>query len=71
MSMTMKRKKRNRIDRAFAHGFKAGIRGHEMESCPYGERAERGSWFSGWRIGRENYLSGTIVILPDEERLRA
>lgn len=54
----MHRKKRDLVDRAFHQGFKSGIRGHEMEDCPYFETDKRGSWFAGWRKGRESLLSG-------------
>jgi len=56
----MKRKKRDKSERAFTQGFKAGIRGHEMESCPFTQTEVRGSWYGGWREGRSNYLSGYL-----------
>lgn len=61
----MKTKKREKTDRAFTQGFKAGVRGHEMESCPYTahELTElRGLWCGGWREGRSNYISGYLNI---------
>lgn len=64
MSMFVHRKKRDKVDRAFVQGYKSGLKGHEMESCPYFESQTRGSWFAGWREGRSNYLSG-FVIYPE------
>lgn len=64
-----KRKKRDKSERAYSLGFKAGVRGHEMESCPYNEVAEeRGYWFGGWREGRSNFLSGYLVNPPSSVR---
>jgi len=57
----MKRRKRDKLERAYSLGFKAGIRGHEMESCPFNGSSEaRGEWFGGWREGRSNYLWGYL-----------
>lgn len=56
-----KRKKRDKLERAFALGFKAGIHGHDIETCPFSDLVEeRGHWFGGWREGRSNYISGYL-----------
>lgn len=48
-----KRKKVDRVVRAFEQGYKAGQRGHGTEHCPFiTVVAKRGSWFEGWREGR-------------------
>lgn len=57
----MKRKKRDRVDRAFLHGFKAGARGHDMGDCPFFEKEAHGSWLGGWREGRSSYLTGYLI----------
>ena len=54
----MKRMKRDKALRAYTQGYKAGQRGHDMQSCPHFEAEARGAWFRGWREGRENYLFG-------------
>lgn len=49
----MKVKKRDQEERAFHQGYKAAIRGHSTDFCPYTSRiVARGNWFSGWREGR-------------------
>ena len=49
----MKRQKRDRLERAQAKGYQAGINGRSSETCPYQEIETRGQWFGGWRDGRE------------------
>lgn len=56
----MKSKKRNKVDRAFTQGFKAGVRGHEMEACPFETGELRGLWYGGWREGRSTHISGNF-----------
>ena len=64
------RKKRNKLERAFSQGFKSGIRGRNMEACPYSGLAnERGYWFGGWREGRSNYLSGCLGVPASLEKI--
>jgi ribosome modulation factor len=60
----MKKIKRNRVVHAYTQGYKAGLKGHEMESCPYWELEARGAWFRGWSQGRENYLYGYKSFAP-------
>lgn len=63
----MKTKKRDKVDRAFLQGFKAGVRGHDMESCPFVDAFDaRGSWFAGWRDGRSSFIAGYLT-LPDRQ----
>lgn len=61
----MKSKKRDKVDRAIKQGFKSGIRGHEMESCPFTDGNVRGPWLAGWRDGRSSYIAG-YVTFPSE-----
>lgn len=58
----MKSKKRDKSGRAFSQGFKSGVRGHEMESCPFQNGEVRGAWFGGWRDGRSSFLSGYVTF---------
>lgn len=43
----MKRQKRDRLDRARAKGYQAGIAGRSKEGCPYQCIDARGYWLSG------------------------
>lgn len=55
--------KRDRTERAFEHGFRAGVKGRSMEQCPYISLVDlRGAWLSGWREGREQYITGNIPV---------
>lgn len=48
----MKTQKRDKIERAYHLGYKAGIRGKGENTCPYSVASARGSWMGGWREGR-------------------
>ncbi len=45
----MKRRKRDRLARAYHQGFKAGVTGHSIQQCPHSEPQKRGFWLGGWR----------------------
>jgi len=45
----MKRKKRDRQDRAHARGYQAGISGRSKENCPYQSTDIKSEWLGGWR----------------------
>ncbi|WMN60055.1 ribosome modulation factor [Pseudoalteromonas xiamenensis] len=45
----MKRQKRDRLERAFSQGFKAGLQGRSKELCPYQQIEPRSEWLGGWR----------------------
>ncbi len=62
----MKRIKRDRQAHAYTQGYKAGLRGHDMESCPFFELEARGAWFRGWREGRVNLIYGYLRRGPIE-----
>ena len=49
----MKRQKRDRLERAQAKGYQAGINGRSSETCPYQDVDSKSHWLSGWRDGRE------------------
>jgi ribosome modulation factor len=54
----MKKHKRNLLERAYAHGYKAAITGKSMDICPHNTEAMRFQWTSGWREGRHNRWEG-------------
>ena len=45
----MKRQKRDRLSRAHAKGYQAGITGRSKENCPYATNDCRSQWLGGWR----------------------
>ncbi|WP_133406657.1 ribosome modulation factor [Parashewanella tropica] len=47
----MKRRKRDKLDRAFSKGYQAGIGGKSKEQCPYMSLESRTQWLGGWREG--------------------
>lgn len=63
----MRTKKRDKVERVFHQGYKAGMRGHSSDFCPHtGNMEARGAWFSGWREGRSQFLSGYITESPTQ-----
>ncbi|MDB6096389.1 MAG: ribosome modulation factor [Francisellaceae bacterium] len=56
----MKRVKRHPVEKAYHQGYKAGIRGHSGNICPYTLGDTRGLWFGGWRDGRSQFLAGFL-----------
>lgn len=54
----MKRQKRDRLERAQARGYQAGINGRSSEDCPYQMADARTNWLGGWREAREDLQSG-------------
>jgi ribosome modulation factor len=59
---TMKRQKRDRNQRAFLHGYKAGIGGRSRDECPSQEVNLRENWMSGWREGRGDQWAGMTGV---------
>lgn len=49
--LCMKRKKRDKLERAFSNGFQAGVTGRTQDICPYTGIYARSSWLGGWRKG--------------------
>lgn len=45
----MKRQKRDRLGRAHANGYQAGINGKNKENCPYNNVDAKSQWLGGWR----------------------
>ncbi len=62
----MKKQKRDRVERAFNSGFKAGIRGRSGEQCPYESLLDlRSTWFNGWREGRGQQFAAGYLNFGD------
>ncbi|NCP63068.1 MAG: ribosome modulation factor [Paraglaciecola sp.] len=45
----MKRQKRDKLSRAHAKGYQAGIAGRSKEICPFQTSEVRSEWLGGWR----------------------
>ncbi|EAS44845.1 ribosome modulation factor [Photobacterium profundum] len=54
----MKRQKRDRLERAQARGYQAGLNGRSNEVCPYQGVDARTNWLGGWRDAREELQTG-------------
>lgn len=54
----MRRQKRDKANRAYARGYKAGLEGRTKTLCPYSDIATRQYWLNGWRDGREDNWAG-------------
>ncbi|MGF1869956.1 ribosome modulation factor [Photobacterium profundum] len=54
----MKRQKRDRLERAQARGYQAGLNGRSNEVCPYQGVDARTNWLGGWRDAREEIQTG-------------
>ena len=57
----MKRQKRDRSERAFSRGMKAGLSGRQQGLCPYTDPALRSQWLGGWREGHDDRLHSTMM----------
>jgi len=54
----MKRQKRDRLERAHAQGYRAGVTGRSKELCPYQNLDTRSEWLGGWRAAIEDRSVG-------------
>jgi ribosome modulation factor len=54
----MKRQKRDKLGRAHAKGYQAGIGGRAKEQCPYQQLAVKSEWLGGWREAITDKNSG-------------
>lgn len=54
---SMKRQKRDKLERAHSKGFNAALHGQSKEVCPYEELNAKEEWLGGWREGREQFHS--------------
>ena len=52
----MKRQKRDRLERAHAQGFKAGLAGRSKDLCPYQQIEHRSEWLGGDRKSTRSEL---------------
>lgn len=56
----MKRQKRDKLSRAHAKGYQAGIAGRSKEQCPFQSQESRSQWLGGWREAIEDRSLGLI-----------
>jgi ribosome modulation factor len=54
----MKRQKRDKLSRAHAKGYQAGISGRSKELCPFQTNESRSEWLGGWREAIEDRNQG-------------
>jgi ribosome modulation factor len=54
----MKRQKRDRLERAHAQGYRAGVTGRSKELCPYQNLDARSQWLGGYREAMEDRGGG-------------
>ena len=54
----MKKQKRDLHERAYQHGYHAGLGGRPQDLCPHHEEDKRGQWVAGWREGRIDQWNG-------------
>lgn len=54
----MKRQKRDKLSRAHAKGYQAGITGRSKDNCPFQDTTTRSQWLGGWRAAMEDRSMG-------------
>ncbi|QIZ76572.1 ribosome modulation factor [Ferrimonas lipolytica] len=54
----MKRQKRDKMERAFARGYQAGLTGRSKELCPYQSVDVKMQWLGGWREAIDGKITG-------------
>ena len=54
----MKRQNRDKLSRAHAKGYQAGISGRSKELCPFQTNESRSEWLGGWREAIEDRNQG-------------
>ncbi|WP_084407247.1 ribosome modulation factor [Aestuariibacter salexigens] len=57
----MKRQKRDKLTRAHAKGYQAGIAGRSKENCPFQSSDARSQWLGGWREAVEDRNLGMTI----------
>ncbi|MDP5031107.1 MAG: ribosome modulation factor [Paraglaciecola sp.] len=57
----MKRQKRDKLSRAHAKGYQAGIAGRSKEICPFQASVARSEWLGGWREAIGDRSFGMII----------
>jgi ribosome modulation factor len=58
--MPMKRQKRDKMERAFSRGYKAGLTGRPKDNCPYQATDAKMQWLGGWREAIDGRATGTL-----------
>jgi len=58
----MKRLKRNLTERAFQHGYRAGLDCRGRDLCPHVKGLMRDQWIAGWREGRTDWWDGFGIV---------
>jgi ribosome modulation factor len=43
------------LEKAYRHGFMAGMVGKESDACPYRAEVIVNAWEAGWQDGREQF----------------
>lgn len=56
----MKKQKRDLCERAFAHGYRAGVARRSKDLAPMGPT--RDYWMAGWRSGRSDNWDGYVGV---------
>ncbi len=54
----MKRQKRDRLGRAYSHGYQAGLAGKGKDNCPYHDVNIKSEWLGGWREAMADRSAG-------------
>ena len=54
----MKKQKRDLGERAYQHGYRAGLQGRPQDLCPHTLGSMREQWQTGWREGRLDNWNG-------------
>lgn len=57
----MRRRKRDRLERARSKGFNAGVSGRSSESCPFSSSDIKEYWLGGWRDARKQLSKGYFI----------
>ncbi|MFQ3250615.1 MAG: ribosome modulation factor [Glaciecola sp.] len=58
--LSMKRQKRDKLTRAHAKGYQAGISGRSKELCPFQAAEARSEWLGGWREALTDRNAGLV-----------
>lgn len=58
--LTMKTQKRDKLTRAHAKGYQAGITHRSKELCPFRAIQARSEWLGGWREALTDRQSGLV-----------
>ncbi len=45
------------LEKAYRHGFMAGMVGKTSDTCPYKPEVITNAWEAGWQDGREQFIN--------------